>query len=384
MKVLVITWRDLRHSRSGGEERFLHEICSRLVDRGVNVTMLCCGGEGLPSEENRDGITIHRVGSLYTFFPRVPLAYKRLARRDSFDVVIENITAVPVFTPLYVGSRLTAIEHHITDHIFFEELPAPLGAVAWLAERSIPLFYRSVPFLTVSASTRAELEQMGLYVRSVVHNGIDDTLLMSDSGENFDTNTSDDGHRLLYLGRVRRHKHIDDVVSVVKRLRGEFPNLQLDVAGTGDHLGELRTLVTEWGLNDRVTFHGFVDKPTKRRLLAQADLFCIASRKEGWGITVIEANAQGTPVVGYDVPGLRDSVIDGETGVLCKPSVESMTNAVRELLQNDKLRQSLGENARNHAEEYTWSQASDTFHTAVFGDRNWNEEEKRDASERVN
>ncbi|NIP80090.1 MAG: glycosyltransferase, partial [Gemmatimonadetes bacterium] len=118
--------------------------------------------------------------------------------------------------------------------------------------------------------------------------------------------------------------------------------------------------VEELGVGDRVTFAGFVSEEEKLRLFRRAWVHVLTSPKEGWGITNLEAAACGTPTVASDSPGLRDSVVDGETGFLVPHGdVEALADRIRALIEEDALRERLGGNARRFAERFTWDRAAE-------------------------
>ena len=95
-----------------------------------------------------------------------------------------------------------------------------------------------------------------------------------------------------------------------------FPHLKAVVAGEGDDTDRLTALTHELGLDAAVEFTGYITEAQKVDLLRRAWFTVTTSLKEGWGLTVVEANACGTPSIAADVPGLRDAVREGETGLL--------------------------------------------------------------------
>src|SRR5439155_4848303 len=113
---------------------------------------------------------------------------------------------------------------------------------------------------------------------------------------------------------------------------------KLWIAGDGPrrYLQHLRDL-TEWlGMGRDVEFFGRVSNEDKYRLMARAHALVLASAREGWGLVVTEANACGTPAVVYDVPGLRDSVRNGRTGLVVSPTPRALADGML-LLWNDGL-----------------------------------------------
>ncbi len=134
------------------------------------------------------------------------------------------------------------------------------------------------------------------------------------------------------------------------------------VAGRGDDEARLVGLRDRLGLGDTVDFLGFVSEEEKLELLRRSWLHVLTSPKEGWGITNVEAAACGTPTVASDSPGLRDSVRDGETGILVPHGdVPALAEALSRLLRDDELRASMGGAARRFAESLSWDASAHRF-----------------------
>jgi len=153
---------------------------------------------------------------------------------------------------------------------------------------------------------------------------------------------------------------VDLIIRAVARLRDRGVFARLIIAGRGDHEPELRRLRAELGLEDRVELAGFVSEEEKRRLFRRTWVHALTSPKEGWGITNLEAAACGTPTVASDSPGLRDSVVDGETGFLVPHGdVDALAGRLAQLLGARELRERLGEQARAFAERFSWECAAD-------------------------
>ena len=161
----------------------------------------------------------------------------------------------------------------------------------------------------------------------------------------------------VYLGRLKRYKRVDLVIRAFALL--ERPDVRLEIAGKGDDRERLERLVSDLHLDDRVRFLGYVTETQKRDLLRRAWASVLASPKEGWGISNLESAACGTPVIAADSPGIRESVVDGDTGFLVPGSdVAAYAAAMRGLVESPSLVETLGENARRFAETFTWDRAA--------------------------
>jgi len=148
----------------------------------------------------------------------------------------------------------------------------------------------------------------------------------------------------------------------------EMPDAKLIIAGDGEVKPELRGLIEGLGLEDRVELRGRVSEVEKLRLLQESWVLVQTSRKEGFGLTVLEANACGTPAVGYDVPGLRDSIRHGETGILVPSGdVEALAEAVATLLTDDGFREKLSKNALEWSRQFSWDRSAEEFKELLKG-----------------
>jgi len=160
---------------------------------------------------------------------------------------------------------------------------------------------------------------------------------------------------VLVLGRVEPYKRTELVVDAIAAL----PGVRLVIAGTGAGLGAVRARVAARGVAERVRLGGFVDEEEKLRLLQTAHAVACASEKEGWGLTVLEAAACGTPAVVTDVPGLRDAVRDGETGLLVPPGdAAALARALGRVLGDAALRGRLAAGAARWAARFDWDTAA--------------------------
>jgi glycosyltransferase involved in cell wall biosynthesis len=363
-KILIINWRDIKNPEAGGAEVHLHEISKRMAALGHKVTVLASGYAGAPASEEVDGVRIIRRGGKFSFNYHVPAASRALLAADDFDIVVDDINKIPFYTPLYIRKPLLALSHHLFAETIFLETAFPLAAYVYLSEALIPLVYRRTRFVAVSASTRDELVRRGIPAANirVVHNAVDHT--------RYTPGDRPKSARPLvaYLGRIKRYKRIDLVMAVAKVVFGEFPDARLVVVGSGDYLGELKQLAARLGIADRVEFTGFVDEDRKIAILREAHVVVNPSSKEGWGVTVTEANACGTPVVASDVPGLKDAVVDGKTGYLVKyGDVRGFADRVTEILRDASLRTRLSQAAVSWAQEFNWDRSTEAI-LEVIGD----------------
>ncbi len=358
MKILVINWRCIKNPEMGGAEVHLHEIFKRVASAGHEVTLIAHKFKGGKNEEVIDGIKIIRIGNKWFFNLAFKKYYLTNLKKQNFDLVVDDISKIPLNTPKFIHKPLVGIIHHIHGESLYRELPFPVAKYIIEKEKQIPYVYSNTPIFTVSPSTRNELIDMGLNSEKIdfLYNAINHELYESTNVEKFPTPT------ITYIGRIKKYKQIEKVIDVIPLLITEFPELQFRIGGRGDYEDTLKKIVKEKGLEKYVKFLGFLSEKEKAEELGKAWVFVTLAMKEGWGITVIEANAMGTPVVGSNVQGLRDSIRDYETGFLVNMNDRvEVAEKLGELLRNEKLRNEFSENAVRWSKKFTWDNSANHF-----------------------
>ncbi|MGQ0765901.1 MAG: glycosyltransferase family 4 protein [Gemmatimonadota bacterium] len=355
MRLLVVNWQDRENPQAGGAELHLHEIFGRLARRGHEVTLLCGGWAGCPQFASLDGIEVIRAGTRLTFPFVARRAWQRHLARRPFDLLIEDINKVPLFTPLWGRGRLPVVG--LVPHLFgstaFQELPAPAAAAVWLAEKPIPRIYRGVPFQVISESTADDLVRRGVDqdLVSVIYCGIDTVAYTPDESLRAPR------PHFAYLGRLRRYKRVDIIIRAFAE--AAIPGSKLEVAGAGNDRDRLESLARSLDLGEAVTFLGRINEEEKKRLLRRSWALALTSPKEGWGITNLEAAASGTPVLASDSPGLDESVRDGETGFLLPHGdVGALAAAMKRLAGDIDLVRQMGGRGREFAKSFTWDRSA--------------------------
>ncbi|HEY3012505.1 MAG TPA: glycosyltransferase family 4 protein [Gemmatimonadales bacterium] len=356
MNILLVNWQDPVNPHAGGAEIHLFEIFGRLASQGHRIRLVCSGWQSAPPRVTIDGIDIARIGGRNSFALLGRGAVRRAIAVETPDIVVEDINKLPLF--LAVGTRLPfcAIVPHLFGETAFDEAAWPVAAAVWAAERPLAWAYRRAGFHAISESTRDDLVRRGVAPSRVrvIHPGVDSRRYTSGPPGRRSIAPS-----LLYVGRLKRYKGIGLAIEALALARRQRPDLRLDVAGVGDYRTELERLVVRLELEKAVAFHGFVSEERKIDLMRWAWANVFPSPKEGWGITVIEAAACGTPSLASDSPGLRDSVRHGQTGYLVPHGdVAALAARMVELADSPALVARLGEQARHFAEGLSWERTA--------------------------
>jgi glycosyltransferase involved in cell wall biosynthesis len=359
-RILIVNWRDPRNPEAGGAEVHLREVARRLAAAGFPVVQYAHAFPGAPAEEWIEGVRVVRRGGGLTFNFTVWRNLRRWCDEHRADVVLDDSNKIAFFAPWVCDRPVVLQLHHLFGRAIFRETAWPLGLYVLLFEKIMPWCYRRTPVLTGSESSRLELRAKGFRDVGIAPEGVDpDDCVLENPPPR-------DRSLLLYVGRVKRYKGLDTLLRALALLRVGRPDMRLAVAGAGDDLPRLRALADSLGIASAVEFLGFVSARRKVELYHEAAVVLNSSRKEGWGLTSIEGNACGAPVVATDVPGLCDSVRDGETGFLVPfGDAPAFAAAVERLLADPRLWSTFSENGRRWAARHTWVPAFEVTRDAL-------------------
>ncbi len=364
MRILALNWNDLKNPYGGGAEVHLEELLRRLAVLGHDITLFCSGYKGCLPEETVEGIRIIRRGNRYSFNLIAPFHLRKLVKTEKFDILVEDINKIPFYTPLYLNLKTLVVVPHLFATTVFHEINFVLGTYIYLAEKPLVAIYRGLPFNVISESTGEDIARRGIPAEdiSVIHCGIDRQLYAHDpSVSKYDVPT------ILYLGRIKKYKSVQHLISAFRIVKDRLPDARLMVVGTGDYLGKLKSQAESLGLGADVEFPGFVSTQEKVERMRRSHVAVLPSLKEGWGLTNIEASSVGTAVVAADSPGLRDSVRDGETGFLYEyGNIKQFAEKLTAVLTDDSLRESLEKGGLKWAERFNWDSAARKFEQLLF------------------
>lgn len=357
MKILIVSLRGPTNAaKRGGAQDYIRFIGQYLVNRGHQVEIIC-GDEApiddsLPQNELVDDVTVNRLPVGRSRFFALCRAVR--AREGDFDVILENVMGFPLFLPLFGGrslqGRLFAIKHHFEGRNFFNSQGLVKGGLGILFEYLLqPMIYRSVRWIAVSDATKQTLQNAIVKPRWSVEKvppGIHapKTLGVVRSME----------PSLLYYGALDvGRKRVDHLLQAFAAVVKKFPTARLYIGGTGPSEQQLKEQAR--GLN--VSFEGFLSESRKQELLEMAWMFVSPSNSEGFGITWIEANAAGMPVVGYEL-GL-DTVNPACAVMVEENNVDELAKAMQLLIEDGPLRQQMGVAGIKNAKRFSWQSSGE-------------------------
>lgn len=357
LKVLVFNWRCWLNPEMGGAEVFTREVLKRWAEAGHDIALFSSRFEGSKDEEVVDGVRIVREGGKYSVYWKAKRFYNRRFSREGYDVVIDEINTRSFLTPKFVkkGEKIIALIHQLAREYWLYETPFPINYLGYyfLEERWLNN-YRKTPTVTVSESSRKDLVDLGFEKVFVVGEGLNFKPLKKLAEK--------EGRPVIvYAGRLKKAKRPDHAIKAFKIVRRTVPDAELWIIGDGYFRDKLMSIACEG-----VRFFGSLSSEERRNLIKKAWVLVNPSVREGFGLNVVEADALGVPCVAYDVAGLRDSVIDGETGLIVESGdVGALAEAIIHVLTNDALRVRLSEKALAYSKSFSWDKVADEFMKVV-------------------
>lgn len=359
MRILVFSWRDLRHPSAGGAEYVMHEHMKGWVEAGHGVTHFSSYLKGKPREEEIDGVRIVRRGYQYLGVQAAAFLYY-LKNRKSCDFLVDEFHGIPFFTPLFSRKPKLAVIHETARGVWLM-YPLPfrlnffVGIIGYLFEPLVFLFYRKTFFMTVSNSTKKSLCLMGIPQKNItiIYNAID--LEVS----KYKKYSKESENIVCYLGALSKDKGVEDAVECFFYLKKKgIENFWvIGKAVTKEYEQKIRNLVKKYNLDNNIKFWGYVDDDKKYELLRRCHVLINPSVREGWGLVNIEANAMGTPVVAYRSPGLIDSITDNSGVLVDKNTPSALAQAVFELFQDRKKYEMLCRGAKEWSKKFNWKKS---------------------------
>jgi glycosyltransferase involved in cell wall biosynthesis len=351
-RVHALAWRDLDDVEAGGSEVHIDEIARRFAAAGVDVTLRTSWAQGQPTEAMRDGYRVIRRAGRHMVFPRAAFA-EATGQTGPRDVLIEIWNGMPFLSPLWCRGPRVVFLHHVHAEMWNMVLGPTLGRVGEVFEsRVAPRLYRRTPIVTLSESSKSELvDDLGFHANqvTVVHPGVDPRF--TPGGER----SADP--LVVAVGRLAPVKRYDTLVRLCHAARKSVPNLRLHIVGEGYERPLVESTIDELGATDWVTLRGHLTDAEVVDLYRQAWVVASASAREGWGMTLTEAAACGTPAVASRIAGHADAVVDGVSGVLADGD-DALADALVDVLSDPHRLDQLRQGALARAAALTWGQTA--------------------------
>jgi glycosyltransferase involved in cell wall biosynthesis len=347
-RIHFVAWRDLDDPEAGGSELHAHMVASLWAAAGLDVTFRTSAVHGESEALTRDGYRVLRRAGRYGVFPGAAWEGVRMGYRPG-DALVEIWNGMPFLSPLWYRGPRIVILHHVHAEMWGMVLPPTLARLGDTMERRIaPRFYRRSQIVTLCESSRGEIVEM-LRLRpervTIAPPGVDERF-------------GPGGHRsqtplVVAVGRLVPVKRFDALLRALVQLKADQPDLEAVIIGEGYERSALEGLRAELGAADWIHLPGHVSDDELVDWYRRAWVVASSSQREGWGMTLTEAAACGTPAVATNIAGHADAVVDGESGLLVD-DVEQLTDALRRVLGDEVLRTRLSKGALERARWFTW------------------------------
>lgn len=366
MKILWMNWKDLKNPLAGGAEVVTEELAKRLAADGHEITLLVAGFPGAPSEESLDGYRIIRVGKRFTVYWHAWRYYKKNLK-GKYDLVIDEMNTLPFFAHFYAKEPVILFVHQLAREIWFYETPFPVSVIGYVLEviylRILGLVSKKI--LTISESSRRDLIKHGFKPEHIfiIGEGIQIRPV-----EDIDSSRKYEKPTILSLGRVGPMKRIDHIIKTFEIAKNDIPELELVIAGAteGSEGKKMKGLIESSPFAGSIRYVGRVSPEKKVELMQKSHVLAVASVKEGWCLVVTEMASQGTPSVGYNIDGLRDSIKDGVTGYTTNRNTPSELAAlVTKLLRDNEGYARIRREAWRWSKEITFENCYSAFVDAI-------------------
>lgn len=347
MRVLILSWRCIKNPEMGGSEIYFHEIAKRWVKEGHKIIWFSPNFLGGKKEEICEGIKIVRRGNRATVYVHAFLNYIQ-NKLGKFDIIIDVENGIPFFSPLYIKNGKVFLHiHHLHKDIWFKQMPLHTATLGYLLETIfMPRIYKNNEVITISKSSANEINSKKVTRNriSIVNPGV--------KFYNYKKFQKNKTPSFLFLNRIKKYKGIDVFLNTAKILKNE--KIEFWVAGSGNYLNDSKKFVIKNKL-ENVKFFGRISEEKKKELMQRTWAFINPSYKEGWGIVNIESNYFGTIVLGSDVPGIKDSVINEKTGLLFKyGDSNELAKKILWTIKNKKNRIKMEAFAVNFSKAFSW------------------------------
>ena len=354
MNILWLAHRDPLNPKAGGAERTILEVAMRLIDRGIEVTLVTAGWKKSKVRQNVNGIKVIRLGNSVTLHLLLPffLLFNR------FDIIINDLGhAVPWASATFLCKNNIVFFRHLHARSLPGQVNPVLAKIITAVEKSYPMLYRGNMFVTESKTSVDDLVGLGIEGSMIVKipPGVDSSVFHPSEKTPYPS--------IVYFGGMRRYKRPEECIYVVENLKDKIPGLKLYIVGEGPELGNLLDLVKTRGLDGVVSFVGRLDYSELGRIVASSWLNIHSSVTEGWGYSILEASSAGTPTAAYEVPGVIETIENGVNGLKVKDGDrEALIEAVYKILMNPK---DLWSSSVKFAEEYSWDATAELWFKTI-------------------
>ncbi len=372
--LLFLSWRDIKAPKMGGAEVFTHEMLKNVDKTKFTINHISPKFKGSLSEEVIDGVNYIRRGNIATVI--LYAMYYYFKNRKSIDFVIDQCNEHRFFTPFWIPkNRRIFFIHQFGRELWRRNLRFPFSEIGFRLEDVITKIYKNGYTFTVSPSTECDLIEVGFNKKNIgiLPEGI--SFLPWHPTQFLE---KEDKVTFTYVGRFARYKGIDSAIDAFGQLKKDYPDARMWIVGKEKSKFKDEVLMPiiekhKLVIDKDIVFHGFVSEERKLELMSKSHTLLYPSDREGWGLTVTEAGAVGTPSIVYNSPGLIDAVNNGQAGYIAsKNDSNELFELMKDSIENKKLYKTMRNNAYEFSKKFQWTRTAEVLeeemHKLMKGD----------------
>ncbi len=365
MRILWFTWKDKTHPFAGGAEKVDEVLATQLVQDGHTLVMITSGYPNGKHKEKINGYEVIRVGNQYTVYFEASQYYKKHLRGWA-DLIIEEVNTIPFLTQWYAKEKRILLIYQLCRSVWFYQLGFPFNLIGYLVEPMYLWLMRKNKVITESESTKKDLQNYGFKAKNI--NIFPVSIELKPLEKLADKKTYED-FTVLSLGSIRSMKRTMDQVKAFEIAKAHIPELKMKIAGAvvAPYGKKVLEYIQKSKFRKDIEFFHTITKQKKQELMKKSHLILVTSVKEGWGLIVTEAASQGTPAIVYDVDGLRDSVEDKKTGIICQENTpQSMAEEIVNVHKDTTYFHSLQKDSLEMSKQYTETHSYNAFKKIIL------------------
>ena len=347
MRILWFAHRDIKNPKAGGAERAEYEICKRLIRLNVDVNLVTVNPGNLLNYERVDGIKTYRIkGNIIAH-----LKVKTMIKKISPDIIIDDMDhAVPWCSSWFTHKKVIVVFWHLHARSLPGQVNIILAKIITFIEKKYPFIYKNNTFITESETSENDLVNLGIKQKNIIKIPLGVDLNLFHPGD------KTKNVQLLYFGGLRKYKRPEYAIKVYEELYNEIKDLKLIITGDGPSLNKIKEDVKD--KNYDIEFLGKIDYNKLAKVIRESWVNLHFSVTEGWGLSIMESSASGTPSVAFKVPGVVDTIRDTYNGFLVN-DINEFRDKILYIIKNEDL---FIKNSREFAESFTWERTAELWY----------------------
>ena len=360
MNILWFKWKDIHHHKAGGAEFVDNYLINKLVDDGHSVTIITSKSSNYKTKKKNERVQVVSIGNYISVYFFAFFSYKKI-RNQKFDFIIDEMNTFHFCTNFFIKEKKIVLCYQLAKSIWFYQSFFPLNYLGFFIEKLYLKIIANCKIVTESLSTKKDLIKHNISPENISTFNIGIKLFNNANiKKKYDFNEL----KILSFGSIRPMKRTLDQIKAFEFICEVVPNAKLLLAGdSSSRYGKsILEYISRSKFKTNIQYFSFVSNEKKIKLFKQVNLILTTSVKEGWGLVVTEANNFKVPAIGYNVDGIRDSIIHNYSGQLSEYETPlSLSKEVLKVWSNKDLYLELSENAYINSLKYSVEESYNKF-----------------------